>query len=122
MVEFVTDFPFRKLVFDKYLTLEMMMYVKHSKVCKFMFEVNKPARAFLQYNFTAIQNGFTNDNLIVFQFNNSFNDYIKLEKLYLQVLKRRIGHRTITIHVEFPGLKNQPQCNVLNHVLKWIKL
>jgi hypothetical protein len=64
MVESLSEFPFRKLSEDKYLTLEVMMYVDHPEVWKFMFSVNKEARTFLQENFITIQNGFTNAGLI----------------------------------------------------------
>lgn len=99
MEESVSDFPFRKLLNEKLLTLEVMMYVRHPKIYKFMFDTNKATRAFLHDNFTTIQNGFTNESLIVYHFNGDFNDYLLLEKLYLKALKRLIGHRTINIQV-----------------------
>jgi hypothetical protein len=40
------NFPFRKLRYDKYLTLEVMMYVEHQEAYKFMFTANKEARTF----------------------------------------------------------------------------
>ncbi len=44
MVVTQSEFPFRKLRLNKYLTLEVMMFVKNPKVYKFMFTVNKKGR------------------------------------------------------------------------------
>ena len=65
MEEVVTSFPFRKLRYEIYLTLEVMMYVERSQALEFMFCVNKEARAFLHQHFVSIQNGFINEGLIV---------------------------------------------------------
>jgi hypothetical protein len=47
-------FPFRKLRYIKYLTLEVMMYVEHLDSLEFMFSVNKETRAFLKNNMGTI--------------------------------------------------------------------
>ena len=75
MVESLSDFPFRKLRFSKYLTLDVMMYVDRADVYKFMFSLNKEARKFLQDNFITVRNGFLNDGLIIHQIDNGYNGY-----------------------------------------------
>ena len=64
MEDSVRAFPFHKLKDYKYLTLEVMTYVEHSKSCLFMFTFNKETRNFLQHNIIDIQNGFINEGLI----------------------------------------------------------
>ena len=68
MVESLSDFPFRKLRYAKYLILDVMMYVEHQQVLKFMFTCNKETRAFLQKNYVTVTNGFVNDGLIPYCF------------------------------------------------------
>ena len=68
MVELPGCFPFRKLYHDKYLTLDVMMYVEPQDVLKFMFTVNKETRAYLTQNSSTIQNGFINGGLITYDF------------------------------------------------------
>ena len=68
MAESLSDFPFRKLRPDPYLTLEVMMYVDHLEAHEFMFTLNKESRQFLQQNIITIQNGFNNEGLITFRF------------------------------------------------------
>ena len=82
MVESPSNFPFRKLRYDKYLTLDVMTHVEHQEVLKFMFSLNKEARTFLQNNFLTIRNEFINDGLITYSLKNDFNSYEQLEKLY----------------------------------------
>ena len=67
MVESFNDFPFRKLRDEKYLLLELMLYIEHSEVLQFMFSVNKETRKFLESNFITIRNGFVNEGLITFE-------------------------------------------------------
>ncbi len=67
MAESMSDFPFRKLRYDIYLTLDVMMYVDHLEVHKFMFTLNKETRYFLQQNMITIQNGFVNEGLITYR-------------------------------------------------------
>ena len=50
MEESVSAFPFRKLIHDKYDTLNIMMFVEFKEVCSFMFAVNKATRTFLETN------------------------------------------------------------------------
>jgi hypothetical protein len=66
MVESLNEFPFRKLRYEKFLTLDVMMYVDRPEVYKFMFTLNKEARKFLQENFITIINGFVNEGLITY--------------------------------------------------------
>ena len=68
MVESVSDFPFSKLRYEKYLILDVMMYVEHQQVLQFMFACNKQARTFLQNNYITVRNGFVNDGLIPYCF------------------------------------------------------
>jgi hypothetical protein len=63
-MESLSEFPFRKLRCEKYLTLEVMMYVDQSEVYKTMFTLNKETRKFLQDNFITVRNGFVNEGLI----------------------------------------------------------
>jgi len=67
-------FPFRKLYHDIYLTLDVMMYVEHQDLLKFMFTVNKEMRAYLTQNSSTIQNGFINEGLITYDFDISNNE------------------------------------------------
>ncbi len=65
MVESVsTNFPFQKLKYVKYLFVEVMMFVDHIAVKKFMYHLTKETRSFLKINFIIIKNGFINDGLI----------------------------------------------------------
>jgi hypothetical protein len=68
MVESLGGFPFRKLINDKYLILDVMMFVDHQQILKFMYTCNKKTRAFLYNNYLTIRNGFINDGLIPFYF------------------------------------------------------
>jgi hypothetical protein len=48
MVESVSGaFPFPKLRYDKYITLDVLMFVDHPEAYEFMFAVNKATRTFL---------------------------------------------------------------------------
>ena len=76
MVESLSEFPFRKLRYETYLTLDVMMYVDRADVCNFMFSLNKEARKFLQDNFITVRNGFVNDGLITYQIDNNLNGFI----------------------------------------------
>jgi hypothetical protein len=82
MEEAVTSFLFRKLRYEIYLTLDIMMYVERSQALEFVFCVNKEARAFLHQHFISIQNGFINEGLIVYDLSCNFNGYEQLERLY----------------------------------------
>ena len=82
MEKTVTSFPFHKLRHEKYLTLDVMMYVERSKALEFIFYVNKEARAFLHQHFISIQNGFINEGLIFYDLSCNFNGYEQLERLY----------------------------------------
>jgi hypothetical protein len=68
MVEGKREFPFQKLRFAKYLTINVMMYVEHPEVYKFMFAINNFTRSFILKNLITIQNGFVNEGLITYHF------------------------------------------------------
>lgn len=83
----MTDFQscgsiFPKLNNDKYLILEVMMYVEHPSIYNFMYALNKEGRKFVQENYITISNGFNNEGLITLYLKNDFNYYEKLERLY----------------------------------------
>jgi hypothetical protein len=75
MAESLSEFPFRKLRYVTYLTIDVMMYVDHPEVYKFMFTLNKEARKFLQDKFITIRNGFVNDGLITYELGKDFLHY-----------------------------------------------
>ena len=100
-------FPFPKLKYSTFDTVEVLMHVEYEKACKFIFAVNKAARIFLQQNILAIRNGFSNEGLFyhklyLFYFKNESDDeeflepqppfyhFKKLEKLYFEALKKNI--------------------------------
>ena len=66
-MESLSNLPFSKIRFGKYLTLEVMMYVEHPEVYRFMFTLSREARAFLENNFITVRNGFINEGLITYQ-------------------------------------------------------
>ena len=121
MVESVSDFPFSKLRYCKYLTLDVMMYVEHQQVLQFMFACNKQARTFLQNNYITVRNGFVNDGLIPYYFDRDslkqFYHYEDIEKLYFQAVTRNIGNRELTISVYI----YQGNFSTFYEVVKWIK-
>ena len=67
-MESMRAFPFRKLRYYKYITLDVLMHVEHQDALKFIFNLNKEARAFIQKNFVTVRNGFVNEGLIEYQF------------------------------------------------------
>lgn len=75
MVQSMSDFPFRSLRSEIYLTLEILMHVEHPQVLKFMFKVNKATRSFVQNNMIAIKNGFINGGLIIYSLKSDFYHY-----------------------------------------------
>jgi hypothetical protein len=121
MVESVSDFPFSKLRHHKYLTLDVMMYVDHQQVFEFMFACNKKARAFLQHNYLTIRNGFVNDGLIPYCYDDDsykqYYHYEQIEKLYFQALTRNIENRVLTISIR----ANEYNFSTFYEVVKWIK-
>ena len=58
--------PFRKLRYDKYLTLDVMLNVEYQQALKFMFALTKDSRIFLSQNLITIKNGFINEGLITY--------------------------------------------------------
>ena len=101
-------FPFPKLRYYTYVTLDVLMYVEYPKVYEFMFTVNKATRAFLEDNFIAIRNGFTNEGLITHDIYYCVDKYNQdppfyglkdLEKLYFEALSRQIFNRKVTINL-----------------------
>ena len=63
MEEEVSVFPFKKLKYDKFLTLEIMMFLEYSEVLEFMFNINRASRNFIESNASTIINGYSNDGL-----------------------------------------------------------
>ena len=61
-------FPFRKLRYDTYLTLDVLMHVEQKDAYKFMFTLNKEARKFILDKFITVRNEFVNGGLIDFCF------------------------------------------------------
>ena len=114
----VSAFPFQKLRYDKYLTLEAMMYVERSKSLEFMFSVNRETRKFLQKEYITIQNGFVNEGLIVFKFSNDFKGYEQLDRLYLEALNRNPCNRILTIDV---NIWDYDDFSIFKEVVRWIK-
>ncbi len=78
--------PFTRLSKDKYLTLEILLYVKYSDACRFMFSLSKGSRCFLIENFITIRNEFINDgyieDIISGYLSTSFDYYMYLERIY----------------------------------------
>ena len=78
-MESESAFPFRKLRYDTYLTLDVLMHVEQEDAYKFMFTLNKEARKFILDKFITVRNEFVNDGLIDFCFgkeaNKQFNNY-----------------------------------------------
>ena len=78
-MESESEFPFRKLRYYTYLTLDVMMHVEQEDAYKFMFTLNKDARKFILDNFITVRNEFLNDGLIEFCFGKrpykQFNNY-----------------------------------------------
>ena len=87
-----------------------------------MFALNKYARSFILRNFITVRNGFVNEGLIEFKFDTFilplFNSYIKLEKLYFEVIKRNSQNRNITIDLRI----SEPEdfSNFIK-IVEWIK-
>jgi hypothetical protein len=64
MEESLITVPFSRLSKDKYLMLEVLLYVKYHNACRLMFILSKGSRWFLKDNFINIRNGFINDGYI----------------------------------------------------------
>ncbi len=62
-------FPFPKLREDKYLILDVMIFIEYDDITYLMFDANKETRKFLHENYITIRNGFINDGLVEFCFN-----------------------------------------------------
>ncbi len=68
--------PFKKLRYDKYLILEIMIFVDdYREAWKFMFILNKASRTFLETNASTIYNGFINEGLNDYKLNCNFISY-----------------------------------------------
>ena len=76
------EFPFRKLRYYTYLTLDVMMHVEYQEANKFMYALNMESRSFFEKNFITVRNGFINEGLITYDLRCDFNDYVQLERLY----------------------------------------
>ena len=67
-MESASAFPFRKLRYEKYLTLDVLLYIESQDAYKFMFGVNKEGRTYIKDNFITVRNGFVNEGLIEYYF------------------------------------------------------
>ena len=101
----VTSFPFWKLRYDKYMTLDVLMYIDYREALQFMFAVSKQARLFLHSNIVPFINEFENEGLITYEIDNRYEGFKLLERLYFSLLKRTIPNRILTIRVSI-SLKN----------------
>ena len=117
MDESVSAFPFHKLRYHKYLTLDVMMHVEFKEACSFMFGCSKATRAFLESNSSTIRNGFINDGLIDYDFSGTFQDFDLLERLYFQALKRNFSNRIITLNIR---IIRKNELNTFIEVVRWI--
>ena len=63
-MESESAFPFRKLEFQKYLTVDILMYLDLQNAYNFMFTLNKKTRDFLHNDFITVRNSFVNEGLI----------------------------------------------------------
>jgi hypothetical protein len=50
----VTTFPFRKLSDEKFIVVDIMMFLKYDYATEFMFNINKIMRKFIKDNFITI--------------------------------------------------------------------
>lgn len=66
MVETLTNFPFRKLKDNKFLTVGVLAFVEYQDALEFLFSLNKEARTFLQENIDIVNNEFINGGLITY--------------------------------------------------------
>ena len=78
----LTSFPFRKLRYNTYLTLEIIMCIEYKDALQYLFDVNKQTRQFLFRNLISIKNSYDNEGLITHNIFDRFKDYQLLEKLY----------------------------------------
>ncbi len=76
------------------------------------------SRAFIQHNFIAVRNAYLNEGLIEYQFYFIYKNYVELEKLYLQTIKRNIANRNLLINLE---IEDQSELSMFNKVINWIK-
>ena len=61
-------FLFPKLKNDKYLILNILMYLDYKDALNFIFFINKDSRTFQLTNFITLKNEFINEGLIDYQF------------------------------------------------------
>ena len=112
------NFPFRKLRFKKYLTLEVMMNVEYMSACNHMHHVNKATRTFLEKNACTIRNGFINDGLIEYLIESKILHMYLLEKLYFKTLKRNIDNRKLKLVF---NIRFKEDFYLIKEIVKWLK-
>ena len=114
MVESVSSFPFHKLLHSKHIMLEVMMYVEYPEVLKIMFTLGKETRTFLQRHYITIRNGFVNDGLVTYHFEDfqGFHKFVYLEKLYFEALSRNVDNRKITLAIFI----YENEANIINEI------
>ncbi len=99
MEEITNTFPFKKLKYETFLTLDVMINAERSQAFEFMFCLNKEARAFLFQHYSSIKNGFINEGLIIYNLEDVFNRYEQVERLYFEALKRNFSNRKLTMNL-----------------------
>lgn len=80
--ETLSNFPYRKLRYYTYLTLDVMMFLEYQEALNFMYTINNEGRSFIMNNIITIRNGFINDGLFTYQLKCDFNHCEQLERLY----------------------------------------
>ena len=67
MEESVLQSTFYKLRYDKYLTLDVLLYIDYFDASEFLFSLNKDTRNFANENAFTIRNGYNNEGLIKYE-------------------------------------------------------
>jgi hypothetical protein len=79
-------FPFWKLRYEKYLFLDVLLYIDYKNALEFMFKLSIDARKFLHSNISSINNAYNNEGLIIHDIKFTFEGIQKLQKLYFSVI------------------------------------
>ena len=117
MEKTLSNFIFSKLRYEKFLTLEVMLYVEQQEIYNFMFTVSKETRSYLLLNFITVKNAFINEGLITHLLRDCFYSIKNFEKIYLEALKRKHGNRKLTIYL---WLFDSSGYHTLIEIVKWI--
>lgn len=117
MEESESAFPFRNLRKHTFLTLEVLMNVERTQALRFMNNINKDGRLFLQQEYTIIKNGFINEGLIDYYFSSDYDGCEELERLYFEALKRNRCNRKITLDIY---INKYDRFFIFNELINWI--